>query len=207
MKNKNIREQNFQKYDGFTLVKDKMIMLFFNFIPETFTPNHVTMIRIFMIPFVIYFLLIQSYLVGFWLFVIAAFTDALDGAMARTRNQITEWGKLFDPIADKILIASTGMMLIVKFLNNFYAFLLIIIETSLIIFAHLENKRLEKKGIYRRVQANWSGKIKMFLQCIAVVFLILYAMNPDKSYILISEYSLLASFVFAIISLVVYKSI
>ncbi|MDQ5957380.1 MAG: hypothetical protein QG614_355 [Patescibacteria group bacterium] len=203
----NTREQNFQKYDGFTLVKDKIIMMFFGFIPKTFTPNHVTMVRLFMIPFILYFLVIQNYETSLILFVIAAFTDALDGAMARTRNQITEWGKLFDPIADKILIGSTGIILIVKFLNPLFALILIVIESLLILLSFIENKRNKAKNIPHNIQANWSGKIKMFLQCVAIGFLILYAIWPESSYLLVSEYSLLASFLFAIISLVVYKSI
>ena len=65
-----------------------VLKLFPNFV----RPNFLTVFRFVSIPFIVFFLLHEDYTIGFWLFVISAFTDALDGALARTRNQITDWG-------------------------------------------------------------------------------------------------------------------
>jgi cardiolipin synthase len=70
-------------------------------------PNLFTMVRIVMTPFVIYLLAQGQFLWGGWLFGAAAFTDLLDGAVARRFGSITKLGLYLDPIADKILLSST----------------------------------------------------------------------------------------------------
>lgn len=84
-------------------ILDRTILKIF---PDSIRPNFLTVFRFVSIPFIIFFLINGNYMIGFWLFVISAFTDALDGAMARTRNKITDWGIVFDPFADKLLISS-----------------------------------------------------------------------------------------------------
>ena len=80
--------------------------IFLRFIPHSIRPNQVTVIRFILIPFVYLLLINEHYEWGLVIFVIAACTDFIDGAMARTRNQITDTGKIIDPIADKLLILS-----------------------------------------------------------------------------------------------------
>ncbi len=81
------------------------------------TANKITIFRILSIPFFIACLLYYSparpYLrfAAFIIFAVAAFTDALDGGIARSRNQITELGIALDPIADKLLITSAFISL------------------------------------------------------------------------------------------------
>ncbi len=71
--------------------------------------NKLTIIRIFMIPFFIYFLSIGtvfSDIIATTIFTVAALTDFLDGYIARKYNMITNFGKFMDPIADKLLVAA-----------------------------------------------------------------------------------------------------
>ncbi len=71
--------------------------------------NKLTILRIFMIPFFIYFLSIGtvfSDIIATTIFTVAALTDFLDGYIARKYNMITNFGKFMDPIADKLLVAS-----------------------------------------------------------------------------------------------------
>src|SRR5688500_2156920 len=81
------------------------------------TPNKLTLSRIFLIPFFVLFLHIHqivddilAVMIVHWLalliFIAAAITDYLDGKIARERNIITNFGKLFDPLADKLLTMS-----------------------------------------------------------------------------------------------------
>ena len=65
---------------------------FLRFIPRWMTPNHFTILRFISIPLLITILLADYMVIGTILFAISAFSDAIDGALARTRNQITNWG-------------------------------------------------------------------------------------------------------------------
>ena len=79
-------------------------------------PNQITLLRILLIPIFIYFLLANSLpfagLIAAILFVLIASTDALDGFIARRNNQVTELGKLIDPLADKLLVYGALLALI-----------------------------------------------------------------------------------------------
>ena len=82
-------------------------------------PNRITLSRIFMIPvFVAVFYLgelwIYNYLIAAGVFMIAGFTDAIDGHIARSRNLVTDLGKFLDPIADKVLVSSAFIVLLTK---------------------------------------------------------------------------------------------
>jgi CDP-diacylglycerol---glycerol-3-phosphate 3-phosphatidyltransferase len=80
-------------------------------------PNKITMARIILIPFIIFFDLASSFIPGgklfaTILFIVAVLTDLLDGKIARSRNLVTVLGTFLDSIADKMLVA-TGLLLIV----------------------------------------------------------------------------------------------
>ena len=69
-------------------------------------PNLLTIARIFAVPIVVWLIASGEHLAAFWLFSIAAVTDGLDGAIARSFNQRTELGAYLDPVADKALLVS-----------------------------------------------------------------------------------------------------
>lgn len=79
------------------------------------TPNKITLSRLLLVPLIVFFYLATfipySRLVATILFIIACLTDFLDGYLARKYNQVTDLGKFFDTIADKVLIA-TGFILV-----------------------------------------------------------------------------------------------
>jgi CDP-diacylglycerol--glycerol-3-phosphate 3-phosphatidyltransferase len=79
-------------------------------------PNALTIVRIFLIPFVVVVLLTKQMnhwaIWGSGLFLAAALTDLLDGYLARRRRQVTTLGRLLDPIADKLLISSALISLV-----------------------------------------------------------------------------------------------
>jgi len=73
------------------------------------TPNKLTLLRIIIAPFFMYFFLLDNYysrLVSLGLFIIASLTDLADGYYARKYGIITAFGKFMDPLADKILVSS-----------------------------------------------------------------------------------------------------
>ena len=73
-------------------------------------PNRLSLIRIALVPFVVLMMYVNlpfSYLIALLLFIVASFTDFLDGQIARRQNLVTNFGKFIDPVADKLLVLST----------------------------------------------------------------------------------------------------
>lgn len=171
-------------------------------IPYSFKPNYLTMARLILIPFVVLLLALQIYDFGLALFVFAALTDTWDGAMARTRDQITEWGKMFDPLADKLLIGSTAILIIPKYFSFTVAMLIIALEVMLIAEAIYLKK---SKG--KAIQALPVGKIKMVLQSFGVGLLLLHLIFPAFWVFPLAAALIYISIGFAVASLVVYRSI
>lgn len=78
-------------------------------------PNKLTMLRIIMIPFFVFFALMGvqwAQYVALAIYILACITDTLDGKIARARNLITDFGKFADPIADKLLVMSALVILV-----------------------------------------------------------------------------------------------
>ena len=98
-------------------------------------PNYLTLLRILIVPLLVVVLLtevVESYL-GFSgyafaiaIFLIASFTDILDGHIARRRNQVSNFGKLLDPIADKLLVSAALIVLVEKHLAPAWAVVVIV---------------------------------------------------------------------------------
>ncbi|MDO8561506.1 MAG: CDP-alcohol phosphatidyltransferase family protein [bacterium] len=171
-------------------------------IPRSVTPNSVTWFRFITIPFVCYLLASGEYLPGLVLFFFSSFSDAVDGALARTRNQVTEWGQTNDPFADKLLIGSAVFILVSQFLSVYLAATIIGLELFLLLGA-LYRKRTQ--GI--PIEAEISGKVKMVLQSLGIGALLISIIFQIPAFLTIAAYLLYLAIVFAIISLVVYKSI
>src|SRR3989344_1327137 len=105
-------------------------------VPRFVVPNYITALRFLLVPAVFFLLIYGHYRYGGLLFIIAAFTDALDGALARTTDQITDWGKIFDPLADKLLVGSTATVLVTRFLNFYLAGAIVGVELVLILIGY-----------------------------------------------------------------------
>jgi CDP-diacylglycerol--glycerol-3-phosphate 3-phosphatidyltransferase len=172
-------------------------------IPKWVTPNAITIFRFICIPFVIYFLIIQDYAILIPLFTVAVLSDAIDGAIARTRNQVTDLGKVIDPIADKILISVAAIVLVTRHIGIFYTLLIVLIEIVILFGAIYQNKKYGQK-----IEAQSVGKLKMVFQSLGIGFLILY--SALSSYVLLlslGQIFIALSILFAFLSLFVYKSI
>jgi cardiolipin synthase len=69
-------------------------------------PNLISLIRLLMVPLVVYFILHERLIVGFWLFVAAGVSDAIDGYIAKRFNVSSLLGRYLDPLADKALLVA-----------------------------------------------------------------------------------------------------
>lgn len=168
------------------------------FIPSFVTPNAVTWFRFIATPFVLYLLYVGDYAAGVPLFVLTAFTDAIDGSLARLRKQITEWGMLYDPIADKFLIGSVILLVVIQHMNPAFGIIILILEALLITGGFI------RKRMGLPVMANVVGKIKMFLQFLGVTFLLVSIWSGVTLLIPFSIATLSLAIVFAVASLLTY---
>lgn len=199
------KEENNENNKGeeTTFIDRILDKVFLPFIPRFIVPNHLTALRMISVPFVAWLLLIEAYLIGGIVFVLSAFTDALDGAMARTRNQITEWGKMFDPFADKLLIGTAAIILVTRYISFTLATIIIVLEFAAIFKGVYQKIGLKQKG----VQANIAGKMKMILQSVGVGLLVLSLVLSAPALLGAATITLYLAIFFAVVSLLLYKSI
>ncbi|MHA7222664.1 CDP-diacylglycerol--glycerol-3-phosphate 3-phosphatidyltransferase [Arthrobacter sp. RHLT1-20] len=140
-------------------------------------PNILTMLRIVMVPFFVWFLVLDSPGLhaqnGIWrwiaaaTFAVAIYTDKLDGDIARSRGLITDFGKIADPIADKLLIGSALVMLSVLQELPWWVTVLILVRewgvTALRFF-------VIRYGV---IPASRGGKLKTVIQTVAIFLYII----------------------------------
>lgn len=158
----------------------------------------VTVFRMVLTPVVLWFLWLEQFAVGVPLFWLLAFTDALDGSLARLRNHITPWGTFYDPLADKILIGTVVLVVVMRHVNIYFALLIVLVESAIIVGAFVKRRR------GRIMSANFFGKTKMFLQVLGVTFLLIALWAGFDLFIPLSIGTLSLAIVFAVISLFTY---
>ncbi len=188
-----------------TIVDKILAKIFLPIISRFITPNMVTWTRFFSVPFVGYFLWVENYTIALPLFIISAFSDAVDGSLARTRNQVTDFGKMFDPLADKLLIATAAIILVPRYLEETgwaIVIAIVIMEFILIISAYTQKRYYGKV-----IQAENTGKLKMVMQSIGIGSLLIYALTGTAIFLVIATYSFYVAIFFALISLVVYRAV
>lgn len=108
-------------------------------------------------------------------FLVAAVTDFLDGAIARRANVVSDFGKFLDPVADKLLILSTLICLAVSDLVDESLHLAIAVTAVVLLFRELAVTSLRLLAASRGLvlAARMAGKIKTFVQCVTVLWLFL----------------------------------
>lgn len=164
-------------------------------VPRGVRPNHVTLVRFALIPVIHWLLVSDKFDLALVVFVIAASTDFIDGAMARTRDQITDLGKVIDPIADKLLIMTVLLYIGFKHWIVQVFVIFIIFELIAVISGAIFRSALGKP-----IGANFFGKIKMILQSISVGLFILGILINVNLLIDFSEYILAIALAFAVLS-------
>ena len=136
------------------------------------TPNQITVARILLIPLFVYFLLATSLTwssyVAAALFLALCLSDALDGFLARKLHQVSELGKLLDPLADKILVL--GAFLVFVELGKLPAWVVLIVISRDLLVMGIRTWAAREGRI---IAASPLGKWKTALQMAAVFFLIL----------------------------------
>ena len=166
-------------------------------VPDIISPNKITVARICLIPLFVLFFYLTFEGARIWaacIFAVAAFTDFLDGYIARKYDVVSTVGKFLDPIADKVLVATAFIVLLTnqRFITHyswmyvvFGIFIAVIVARELIISGFRE-VAAEKSVV---LAAGMLGKIKTVAQDLALFFLIfcidfLYYINNDAGFVL-----------------------
>ncbi|MFI5026359.1 MAG: CDP-diacylglycerol--glycerol-3-phosphate 3-phosphatidyltransferase [Solirubrobacterales bacterium] len=139
-------------------------------------PNALTMLRIVTVPVIVVALLDETPngdVIAAALFSLAALTDGLDGYIARRRSQVTTFGKLMDPLADKLLVVAALIALVS--LDRLAAWVAMVIIARELAVTGLRSLAAERGVV---VSASWMGKAKTALQVAAIVALIVWDPTP-----------------------------
>ena len=128
-----------------------------------YVPNILTIIRFILIPFIVYFIIVNQYILAFIILIISGLTDVLDGYIARTYNCITNFGKLVDPRADKATQISILATLTFKGIIPFWMLLVVFLKEFAMIAgaSFLYGKELV-------VSSRWYGKLSTVLFYVAI---------------------------------------
>lgn len=132
-------------------------------------PNILTGSRFLLIGVFYYFFQVKgNYVAAMIVYALASVTDILDGYLARKWNQITAFGKLMDPLADKLLLLVALYCLASKQFLPWFIFFFILAKELIMIFAAMF---LYKENVV--VYSKWSGKLATILFSIAVIIMVL----------------------------------
>lgn len=165
--------------------------------PLRTTPNLLTLLRICMAPFLVAAILENHYGLGFWLFVAAGLTDALDGLLARALHQRSVLGHYLDPVADKLLLSTLFLVLMYKGL--------IPVTVTVLVFGRDLGILLVSAILYmaagrREFQPSILGKINTLAQICAVAAVLLHKFTTAIWVALLRSILLKATIVFTIAS-------
>lgn len=126
-------------------------------------PNILTILRFFIIPFIVYYLIGDNYIAAFILLTLSGLTDVLDGAIARKFNFITNFGKLIDPLADKVTQLSLLCTLVFKGIIPLWILVIVLLKEAFMVCG--------ASFLYGRdlvVSSKWYGKSATVLFYLAI---------------------------------------
>src|ERR1700729_2247964 len=169
---------------------------------QVFTaPNQLTLLRMVFVPFIVIELVDGRYFRALLLFVIAGFSDGLDGLLARKLHQQTLLGQYLDPIADKLLLSS--LFLVLSILHKIpWKYAVIVFSRDISILA--ASAVLFAIAGLRNFQPSIFGKANTFSQISAVFFVLMYEIRPLRGIWIARTEFLRATFFFTIISALHY---
>ena len=134
-------------------------------------PNFLTLLRFLMIGVMIWFFLNGHPIYAMIVFIVAVLTDFLDGYIARRFNQVTTFGKFLDPIADKVLVLTAMLYLMITMTNRVPIWAVVIVILREFIVTTIRLMAVEKGRV---IAASIYGKIKTALTMVALVVLLFH---------------------------------
>lgn len=137
-------------------------------VPDYIMPTYFSIARIIFTPLAAYLIVYGKNLwMALVIYLLVSFTDTVDGALARTRNQITELGKVLDPIADKLLFLVSGALILPKFGATNLLIIILTMEGFAILLGYFFFRHKAE------MSANIYGKVKLVFQILGIVLFII----------------------------------
>lgn len=140
-------------------------------------PNILTALRLIMVPFLGYFMYSEKYILSLAIFAIGGFTDILDGFIARKCNLVTKWGKVFDPLADKLMQVTALTFLVIQDFIPIFVLVIVVIKEFLMLIGGI---LVYKKG-KTVIGANWCGKLASVIFYFAIIATIILSLDSFKN--------------------------
>ena len=131
-------------------------------------PNILTIIRFLLIPFILFYIFTGNYILAFVFFTISGITDIADGFIARKFNLISNFGKLMDPLADKLTQIATLTSLVIANIIPIWILVIVLLKEFIMIVGA---SFLYGKDVV--VYSRWYGKLATVLFYVAIVFSLL----------------------------------
>jgi len=149
-------------------------------------PNVLSFFRMCLIPMIIWqYVGKQNYLMALYLLALSGLTDIADGIIARKFHMVSDFGKAFDPIADKLTQIAMLFCLVTRFHMMWLPLILLIVKE---LFAGITGLMMVRKGIV--IGADWHGKVTtVLLYGTMLVHLAWVSITPAVSHILIGACS------------------
>lgn len=164
-------------------------------------PNQLTLLRMIFVPFIVIHLVSGRYLWALVVFVIAGFSDGLDGLLARMLHQQTVLGQYLDPIADKLLLST--MFLVLSILHKIpWKYTVLVFSRDISILA--ASAVLFAIAGLRNFSPSIFGKANTLSQICAVFFVLLFEVHPLRAIWIARTVFLRATFFFTILSALHY---
>ena len=135
------------------------------------TANKLTLLRVVMIPAFLLVLYLDVPYANYWalaIFAAASITDTLDGYIARHYNQITDFGKFMDPLADKCLVTAAMLWFVEMGQMPAWALLIVIVREF-----GVSGLRMVAADKGRVIAAGWSGKVKTAATMVCIILMLL----------------------------------
>jgi CDP-diacylglycerol---glycerol-3-phosphate 3-phosphatidyltransferase len=167
-------------------------------------PNILTSIRILLIPVLVatYYLPWDGrYVTCAAIFAVAAFTDWLDGYLARKLDQATPFGAFFDPVADKVMVSVALVMLVESYSSTFMTIASVVIVSREIVISALREWMAEM-GKRASVAVSYIGKVKTAMQMLSIFMLL--GSPPSSEWAIWGEAVLIVAALLTLWSMYVY---
>ena len=170
------------------------------FLPSSISPNQLTVLRLILLPVLLYLLALGDFFWAFICFLAIALTDSLDGSLARVRHQVSAWGLILDPLADRLLIMLTSIFLLYYYPLNGLLLAIVIFDLLFLVGGMLS---LAWSPKYVPTANRW-GKLKMFFQASGMIGIFLALVFHSWLLVLISGLLILIAIVFTFIAGLIY---
>lgn len=164
------------------------------------TANKITILRIILVPVFMALMLVNNDACRMWalaIFIIASFSDWLDGYIARNYNQVSNFGKFMDPLADKILTTAAFLMLFDRIWYAAVAIMLILTREFMV-----AGLRMNASTNGTVIAASMFGKVKTVVQMIAIIasIALTHSVFPQETSILMTNIFVWASTIVTVVS-------